>query len=411
MNESIERGVMAIENPRGIGPFFRIDGECHEELYRTWAASREARLASRSAFARDLVEALTAVVEGRTPRPVRGIPMGRVLEMASSGLIEEAARMPKARGGLAEMAARLQPDAAPSAREARKSREAPAGVGEKLRLMRDRAKGDPARGPSRGERLLAATRDPEAWGRLLQTMAEHPGMSPRNLIAVTEYRAAIGARSTQELLSAEDVERHGGTLKEGALGVSVNRRKRFRAEDGTYHDAGGYEYSRVYSPLECEGLNPQRYRGYPLKCDPSSPESMDRFVEATSRIDLDSLDDATSYVFSLRYGLSAPGEDPLPAPPAGLSVAEVEGELREVSERAGKLCRRVDRALKLARASVEPRRAAPSAAPGVARAPERIAAPKPEPPIDPAKVTTAQLMKALEARDAGKAGRGGIRQG
>lgn len=398
---------MAIENPRGIGPFFKIEEVCYEELYRTWSAPREARLATGPAFARELGEVLTAVVEGRTPRPADGIPMGRVLEMASSGLIEEAAPLPAARGPLAELASSHLPSPA-------KPRETAMGVGERLRLMRDRAKGHPAHAQSRGERLLAAVGDPAKWGQILKTMAEHPGMSPRNLIAVTEYRAAIGARSTQELLSAEDVEGHGGTLRDGATGVRINRRKRFRAEDGSYHDAGSYEYVGVYSPVECEGLDPKRYRGYPMRCDTRDPESLDRFMAATSRIDLDSLDDVCSYVFSLRYGLSAPGEDPLPAPPAGSTVAEVEGELREISERAWKLCRRVDRALKLAAAQVggraecdRPLPDAPESGMG-RRDAGRGDARKAKSPIDPAKVTTAQLMRALAERGSGTAGRGGI---
>lgn len=398
---------MAIENPRGIGPFFKIEEGCYEELYRTWAASREARLATGPAFARELGEVLAAVVEGRTPRPADGIPMGRVLKMASTGLIEEAAPLPAARGPLAELASSHLPSPA-------KPRETAMGVGKRLRLMRDRAAGRPSHAPSRGERLLAAVKDPGKWGQILKTMAEHPGMSPRNLIAVTEYRAAIGARSTQELLSAEAVEGHGGALRDGAVGVRINRRKRFRAEDGSYHDAGGYECVRVYSPVECEGLDPKRYRGYPMRCDTSDPGSLDRFMAATSRMDLDSLDDVSSYMFSLRYGLAAPGEDPLPAPPAGSTVAEVEGELREISERAWRLCRRVDRALKLAAAPVagiaegdRPVPAAPESTAG-RRDEGQGRAREAQAPIDPAKVTTAQLMRALAERDSGTAGRCGI---
>lgn len=395
--------------PRGIGPFFRIESERYDELFRTWAASREARLATGPAFVRDLGEVLSAVVKGATPRPARGIPLGSVLEMAACGLIEEAAPLPGAKGSLAEMASSMRPVPAGPGRQS-----SAMGVGEKLRRMRDRAAEGPERGPSRGERLLAATRDPEAWGQLLKTMSEHPGMSPRNLIAITEYRARLGARSTQELLDAEAVERHGGTIKEGAVGVTVNRRKRFRAEDGSYHDGGGYEYVRVYSPLECEGLDPKRYRGYPMRCDTSDPGSLDRFMAATSRMDLDSLDDVSSHVFSLRYGLAAPGEDPLPAPPAGSTVAEVEGELREISERAWRLCRRVDRALKLAAAPVagiaEGDRPVPTAPEsGAGRRDEgQGRAREAQAPIDPAKVTTAQLMRALAERDSGTAGRCGI---
>lgn len=399
---------MEIEDARGLGPFFVIDKQSHQELYEAWARGREPRMSAPSVFARELTGMLEAVCRGNRPASRPGIALSRVLALAAEGRIEQTGIAPTGPLTLAERAAALMPGTpdGPGAAQA-----SPASPGthpaEELRSAHA-ARKKPSRGPSRGERLMDAVADPAAWGELLKTMAEHPGMSPRNLIAITEYRAAIGARTTQELLNEERIAALGGRLVPGAIGVTVNCPAPAPAASGSGSVARRYKAKRKYSPIECEGLDPKRHKGLPMRCDPDDPASMDRFLAATSKVDLDALDDVTSYVFSLRYGLSAPEGDPLPAPPAALSVEQLESELLEISDRAGRVCKKVDRALKLASARSLNLNGSAPAPDGGAQTPRAHAAERPAPSERrvTGDMTTAKLMDALAARDTAKAATG-----
>lgn len=207
----------------------------------------------------------------------------------------------------------------------------------------------PSPRPSRAERLhKLVTETEDGWKEFLRTMAEHPARSVRNISSITEYRMREHLKSTQELLTFDQVKKQGGGINKGAHGVSLTRAKYEQAPDGSRHPLGEFEQEWYFAAEVCHGLDPKRYRRRPSKLHRDSQESVDLFGRVWGQTGAAGLDDpAAAYVVGLRYGTLEEGT-PLPPAPDAPTAAELVSKLEDLRERTAMICAAIDRELKFA---------------------------------------------------------------
>lgn len=231
-----------------------------------------------------------------------------------------------------------------------------ASAAERIARMGEESKGE--RKPWR-ERLAEMVSTEDGWREFLAVMAEHPGMGMYNATWVTAARLAHGYTDTQELLTYERARELGGHVRRGAKGIALS-----------VPSGDGFRTEVRFPASACEGLDEGRYQGRPRKVHPEVPESVDAFVEASGKVDLDGMTPAEDFAFSARYGLAEPG-DPLPERPVADTPDVLVAQLADMSSRLSVVCRGLDRALA---EQAHPELAQGQAAPTEAVAPE---APKP----------------------------------
>lgn len=336
---------------KDIAGLYVVEMEAYSRLFSDWARSRDPWDASRDDFDRDLIEALRALSAGVAPRRGTGLDADVLAGLAASGVVVEADAA--TRGHIASMA-----------QESTKE-----------------ASGGRAR-----------------WAEFLATLAEHPGLPADELEVITEYRLRNDLASTRCLVSEADLARSGHQAPAGTPCCMLAPRKAGPRREGS-------ERIPHYAAQLIPGRIPPAPR-FEARLD--DPASMDALFRAASTVDLDMLDPISEYAFSLRYGLSVPG-DAIPPVPKGPSSDVIRSQLDQASRRTAAVCRKIERSLKLGNsklvrrdpAAPESRRAAIGAPDGQGDDEGRRRA------MDPASVTTADLKRMLAERSARAEKRGG----
>ena len=356
-----------------LGPFFEVERTLYDRLYDAWASGRPPAEISQASFAASLNGRLMTAAGGRFPSDDRAIPASQLAGYVADGSIRQVATVPGQVSPISETFARLG-----AKRES-------ADVGRARRRLdglRARRSARRAEGPSRAERLERLISTDEGWAEYLAVQAEHPGRSPYNTLALCEYREREHIDSTYDLLTYEQATELGGHVRLGSKGCQQTIVKMIEGDDGRLH-RGGYETVTLFAAAACEDIPEESLKQRPVMADTADPETMDLFLTAAEKVDLESLSPAAEFVFFSRYGLLEE-DDKLPPRPRAGSPRELVAALKDIGAEARAVCCGIDRAVGFGRS----RDAAREPEPGRSEA-DRGEAPTPEEPAPEEKRTAA----------------------
>ena len=193
---------------------------------------------------------------------------------------------------------------------------------------------------------------PGGWAAFLTSLAEHPGMSARNLATIAEYRMDAGHKGYLDILSFAEAQRPYSFIDEtGSIvsrhGTVIAGEKAvltLRVPDGN----GNFNSIGYFLPSQCYGLDKGRFTGRPLSIS-TSDEHLKMFMEAAAEAELDDADAETAFVVYLRYG-AASVENGLPPSPGAGNVWYLCDALDQLSERVKEISLKIDTGLARIRA-------------------------------------------------------------
>ncbi len=201
-------------------------------------------------------------------------------------------------------------------------------------------------------RLAAVMAHPNGWDSMLESMAEHPEMAPRAVLALAAFKLDHPGTDTSVVLGETRARSLGGTLVAGAEGFDILVPIAKRTPEGTLTLDGGYGQETVY-PAPCfTGL--ESWPGAaPLRVIEGDPVGTDAFMAASRDVDLEGMDPMAMHVCLLRYGIddgSAPKAPLVDTDELLTRIEKVCAEVRSATDR-------IDRALRKAGYEYRPRTA------------------------------------------------------
>lgn len=234
------------------------------------------------------------------------------------------------------------------------------------------------------EMLAAVMGHPRGWNTVLDSMAEHPEMGPRGILALAAFKLDYPEADTTVVLSRFRADKLGGKIREHQVGFDILVPVARRVGDELTLDCE-LEPETVYPASAFDGLTSWPGAA-PIRVIEGDAVGLDAISEASKDVDLEGMDPMAAHVTLLRYGINDGLELSVPMEDAEVLLARIERVCAQVRGATD----RIDRALKRAGFECRPRKRTAQNGPG-----ERGQS---------ANMTTKRLKSMLASFDAGARG-------
>lgn len=234
------------------------------------------------------------------------------------------------------------------------------------------------------EMLAAVMGHPRGWNTVLDSMAEHPEMGPRGILALAAFKLDYPEADTTVVLSRVRADKLGGKIREHQVGFDILVPVAMRVGDELTLDCK-LEPETVYPASAFDGLTSWPGAA-PIRVIEGDAVGLDAISEASKDVDLEGMDPMAAHVTLLRYGIDDGLELSVPMEDAEVLLARIERVCAQVRGATD----RIDRSLKRAGFECRPR--------------TRTAQNRPAERGQSANMTTKRLKSMLASFDAGARG-------